>query len=138
MQTLSIAILIAYLFSFYICFIKTFSSILFSLKTDLSIFLDIDCISFYQLLPQKLPSILSTFLVLIGNKLNNTTFLEINTYKFIKSPNIRLQLLEKFVFPFLELASELNANSNKYAFFILNRFNFNNFRLYTYKLQSKF
>lgn len=65
-------------------------------------------------------------------------FPEINTYKFVKSLDMGYQLLEESVFLFLKLASELNANSGKHAFFALDRFNFNDFRLHVHELRSRF
>ena len=47
-------------------------------KTDLLISLDIDYINFYQSPPQKPQSTLLTFPILMGNKLNNASFLEIS------------------------------------------------------------
>lgn len=134
MQILNIAIFIAYLYFSCICFIKTFSLILFSLKTDLLVSLDMDCISSYQPLPQKPRSIMSTFSVLMDNKLNNAMFSEISIYEFVKPSDMGSQLFKKSVFLFLESASKLNANSGKHAFFALDVFNFNDFRLHTHKL----
>ena len=65
-------------------------------------------------------------------------FPEISIYKFVKPSNMDSQLLKESVFPFLELTSEIDANSGKHAFFGLDEFNFNNFRLHAYKLQSRF
>lgn len=74
----------------------------------------------------------------MGNKLNNIMFPKISNYKFIKPLYISFLLLEESVFLFLEPASKLDINNGKYAYFVLNRFNFNDFRLHTYELQSKF
>ena len=87
-----------------------------------------DCISFYQPLPEKPRSTMSTFPVPTGDKLSNATFPEISTYEFVKPSGMGSQLLEESVFPFLESASELDANSGKFAFFTLDGFNLNDFR----------
>lgn len=43
---------------------------------------------------------MSTFPAPTGDKLNNATFPEISTYKFVKPPDMDSQLLEESVFPF--------------------------------------
>lgn len=57
---------------------------------------------------------------------------------YVSQPRVMsFHLLAKSVFPFLELTSELNANSGKFAFFTLNEFNLNDFRQNIHNLQIK-
>lgn len=96
-----------------------------------------DYTSFYQPLPQKPRFIMSTFPVFMDDKLNNAIFSEISIYKFVKPSDMGSQLFKKSVFLFLESASKFNANSGKHAFFALDGFNFNDFKLHTHKLQLR-
>lgn len=92
-------------------------SILFPLKTGPPVFLDMDCINFYQPRPNT-----STLPAPRADKPGNATFLGLGDYEFVKSPDMGSQLVEESVFPFLESASELNANSGKFTFFVLGDF----------------
>lgn len=49
--------------------------------------------------------------------LSNATFPEISTYELVKPSGMGSQLLEESVFPFLESASELDANSEVFLFY---------------------